>query len=136
MIDARSIPCGSRESGWRARIILSSADARSTPPPHVMNPPTELAIFVSFGALFIMFARTSMVSAVPEGLVIARDEVLGIKMPAAVTIGIIIIVVRFPGTPPMQCLSATILFLNFSLLPLFTIERVRSAVSLSVSPLT
>jgi len=84
----------------------------------------------------MMFARTSIVSAVPDGLVIARDEVFGIRTPAAVRIGMMIMVVLFPGTPPMQCLSPTTLFLNLSLFPLFTIDRVKSAVSRSERPFT
>ena len=47
-----------------------------------------------------------MVSAVPAGLVIARDDVFGTMTPSAATIGTTTIVVRWPGTPPMQCLSA------------------------------
>ena len=73
-------------------------------------------------------------SAVPDGLVIALDEVFGITIPAAVMIGMMIIVVRFPGTPPIQCLSATMRFPNLICEPFFTIARVRSAVSLSESP--
>ena len=49
-----------------------------------------------------------MVSAVPAGEVIAREEVLGIVSPCAATIGTTIIEVRLPGMPPMQCLSTTI----------------------------
>jgi len=49
-----------------------------------------------------------MVSAVPAGEVIARDDVFGIVSPCAATIGTTIIEVRLPGIPPMQCLSTTI----------------------------
>ena len=38
---------------------------------------------------------------------IEREEVLGILIPKLAMIGITIIVVRLPGTPPIQCLSAT-----------------------------
>ncbi|MNY40701.1 hypothetical protein D3C86_1754590 [compost metagenome] len=48
-----------------------------------------------------------MVSAVPAGEVIARDEVFGQSMPWAATIGTTSIEVRLPGMPPMQCLSTT-----------------------------
>ena len=48
-----------------------------------------------------------MVSAVPAGDVMARDEVLGIVSPCAATIGTTIMDVRLPGMPPMQCLSTT-----------------------------
>ena len=46
-----------------------------------------------------------MVSAVPDGDVMAREEVLGIVSPWAATIGTTIIEVRLPGMPPIQCLS-------------------------------
>ena len=42
------------------------------------------------------------------GLVMAREEVLGILSPSCARIGTRIMVVRLAGTPPMQCLSATI----------------------------
>ena len=48
-----------------------------------------------------------MVSAVPAGEVIAREEVFGIGSPCAATIGTTIMEVRLPGMPPMQCLSTT-----------------------------
>ena len=50
-------------------------------------------------------AIVSMVSAVPAGDVIARDEVFGIVSPCAATIETTIGVVRFPGRPPIECLS-------------------------------
>ena len=52
-------------------------------------------------------ASTPIVSAVPAGLVMARDEVFGTVTPSAARIGTTIMVVRLPGIPPMQCLSAT-----------------------------
>ncbi len=48
-----------------------------------------------------------MVSAVPAGEVMAREEVLGMSMPWAATMGTTSMEVRLPGMPPMQCLSAT-----------------------------
>ena len=56
-----------------------------------------------------------MVSAVPAGEVIAREDVLGIVRPCAATIGTTIIDVRLPGIPPMQCLSTTIGLVPFQL---------------------
>ena len=58
-----------------------------------------------------------MVSAVPAGEVIARDDVFGIVRPCAATIGTTIIDVRFPGIPPMQCLSTTIGLFHPSFVP-------------------
>ena len=49
-----------------------------------------------------------MVSAVPAGEVMARDEVLGITNPLAAAMATTNGVVRFPGNPPTQCLSTTI----------------------------
>lgn len=48
-----------------------------------------------------------MVSAVPAGEVMAREDVFGIVSPCAATIATTIGVVRFPGKPPTQCLSIT-----------------------------
>ena len=49
----------------------------------------------------------SMVSAVPAGAVMAREDVFGMVRPSEATIGTIIGVVRFPGKPPTECLSTT-----------------------------
>ena len=46
-----------------------------------------------------------MVSAVPAGEVIARDDVLGMVSPAATTMETTSGVVRLPGRPPTECLS-------------------------------
>ena len=53
---------------------------------------------------------TSIVSAVPDGEVMDLDEVFGMVSPAAAMMGMMRGVVRFPGTPPMQCLSRIIGF--------------------------
>ena len=51
-------------------------------------------------------AMVPIVSAVPAGEVIARDDVLGITSPQADTIETTMGVVRFPGRPPMETLKA------------------------------
>ena len=51
--------------------------------------------------------EVSIVSAVPAGEVMALEEVLGIRWPAAAMIGTITSVVRLPGRPPTECLSST-----------------------------
>jgi hypothetical protein len=51
---------------------------------------------------------TSTHSHVAAGDVIAFEKVFGILIPREASNGIIIIVVSFPGTPHIQCLSATI----------------------------
>src|SRR3569832_2887280 len=72
-------------------------------------------------------ASTSIVSAVPAGEVIARDDVLGMVRPYAATIGTTIIDVRLPGTPPMQCLSTTSGTSQSSRLPTSAIARVNAS---------
>ena len=44
-------------------------------------------------------ARMLMVSAIPAGLVMSRDDVLGMQTPSAARMGTTIRVVRFPGMP-------------------------------------
>lgn len=50
----------------------------------------------------------SKASAVPAAEVIEREDVLGIQIPKLATIGTIIGVIRLPGRPPAECLTATI----------------------------
>ncbi len=65
-----------------------------------------------------------MVSAVPAGEVMARDEVFGMVRPWAATMGTMTIEVRLPGMPPMQCLSTTIGRPQFSCVPALAMARV------------
>ena len=74
-------------------------------------------------------ASISIVSAVPEGDVIARDEVLGITTPHAATMGTMISVVRLPGRPPTQCLSITGENGQRMRSPTSTIARVNATIS-------
>ena len=76
-----------------------------------------------------------MVSAVPAGEVMAREEVFGIISPCAATIGTTIIEVRLPGMPPMQCLSTTILRSHFSWVPASAMARDSASNSLLVMKL-
>ena len=75
-----------------------------------------------------MFTRasTSIVSAVPAGEVMAREEVFGIGRPWAATIGTTTIEVRLPGMPPMQCLSTTTGVGQTSCVPACAIAPVRA----------
>jgi len=73
--------------------------------------------------------EASMVSAVPAGEVIAREDVLGMSRPAAATMGTTISVVRLPGSPPTQCLSTTTGDCHVSRSPVSTIARVSDRVS-------
>ena len=74
-----------------------------------------------------------MVSAVPAGEVIARDDVLGITSPLAAAIATTSGVVRLPGRPPTQCLSTTFCEDQVSRSPASTMARVRCTVSASSS---
>lgn len=65
-----------------------------------------------------------MVSAVPAGEVMARDDVFGIVNPRAAMMGTMIGVVRFPGSPPTECLSSTISAFQDSRPPTSTIALV------------
>ena len=72
----------------------------------------------------------SMVSAVPAGEVMARDDVLGITRPSAAAIATMMGVVRLPGRPPTQCLSTTMPAGHFSRSPASTIAWVSARISL------
>ena len=74
-----------------------------------------------------------MVSAVPAGEVIAREEVLGITRPLAAAMATTSGVVRLPGRPPTQCLSTTSGEGQARRWPTSTMARVRCTVSASSS---
>ena len=108
MIEATICSRVSRLSGRSTEMRMSSAGDRFTCPPQTRQPwqaPTTSFIASTSRSTR---ASTSMVSAVPAGDVIAREEVFGMVRPCAATIGTTIIEVRLPGMPPMQCLSTTI----------------------------
>jgi hypothetical protein len=87
---------------------LSSAGAKSN---HHHQTRQQLLSLISFSihALSkLMSIKTFTHSPVAAGEVIAFEKFFGILIPRLARIGIIIIVVSFPGTQPMQCLSATI----------------------------
>ena len=107
MIEATICSRVSRLSGRSTEIRISSAGDRLTWPPQTKQPRQAATTSLISSTLRSTRASTSMVSAVPAGEVIARDEVLGMVRPCAATIGTTIIEVRFPGMPPMQCLSTT-----------------------------
>jgi len=129
MIDASS--CGSmsrfsRRSTW---IILSSEGASPNEPPHARQAPTLWTIFFIFFIGISTFDIVSITSAVPDAEVIAREDVFGRVNPTAAQIAMTIGVVRLPAIPPIQCLSARYLPLNFNLTPVFTIAFVRPITS-------
>jgi hypothetical protein len=73
----------------------------------------------------------SMVSAVPAGEVMAREEVFGMVKPRAATMATTMGVVRLPGSPPTECLSTTISEFQDSLSPASTIALVSARISRS-----
>ena len=95
-------------SGRSTEIRMSSAGDRLTLPPQTTQPPQRSTTARIAASSRSTRAKTSMVSAVPAGEVIARDEVFGISRPWAATIGVMIRLVRLPGMPPMQCLSTIV----------------------------
>ena len=89
-------------------INISSAIAMFNPPPHTRVPRTFFAIFFISSGLRSTGARTSIVSAVPAGLVIALLLVLGMSIPVDATVGTASnATLLLPGTPPMLCSSYT-----------------------------
>jgi hypothetical protein len=106
-IDATSCASVSIPIGRSTVMSTSSAGARSRAPPHTMQPPVASTTRWILDDESSTSASTAIVSAVPEGLVMAREEVLGTTTPRDARIGTTTMVVRLPGMPPMQCLSAT-----------------------------
>ena len=72
-----------------------------------MQPPSRSTTRRIAAMSSVTGASVSIVSAVPAGEVMARDDVLGMVSPQAAIIGTINSVVRLPGRPPTQCLSIT-----------------------------
>ena len=124
-IDATICPRESIPSGRSTEIKTSSAGESPACPPHARQPRCSRTISWSRPSGKSTSQRTSMVSAVPAGEVIARLEVLGTNMPCAARIGTNSIDVRLPGIPPIQCLSATSVSRQLIRCPLDTIACVR-----------
>ena len=108
---------------------MSSAGLNLTAPPQTMHPPSCSTTLRMARISRFTGASVSMVSAVPAGEVMARDEVLGIVRPYAATMGTISSVVRLPGSPPTQCLSTTGDEGQLMRSPTSTMARVRAMVS-------
>ena len=108
---------------------MSSAGLSRTAPPHTTQPPSRSTTRRIPRSSRHTGATVSIASAVPAGDVMARDEVFGITRPAAATIGTTSIVVRFPGSPPTQCLSRIGRSGQVMRSPASSIARVRWVVS-------
>lgn len=123
--EATSWPSLSRSSAFSTRIKRSSAGLKDTEPPQTTQPfsfSTTLRIAATSRSTLV---STSIVSAVPAGDVMARDDVLGMVKPCAATMATTIGVVLLPGKPPTQCLSTISSCPQSSLSPLSTMARVR-----------
>ena len=119
----------SMAKGRSTEIRTSSAGERLAWPPHTRQPFSAATISCISSEPTSTLASTSIVSAVPAGEVIARDDVFGMVRPCAATIGTTIIEVRLPGMPPMQCLSTTISLLHDRRPPTAAIARVIESTS-------
>ena len=125
----------SRLSGRSTEIRMSSAGDRFTWPPQITQPLQAATMDFISSAPTLTRASTSIVSAVPAGEVIAREDVFGMVRPWAATIGTTTIEVRLPGMPPMQCLSTTTGSGHFSWVPALAMARVRASSSPDVMKL-
>ncbi|MPN53523.1 hypothetical protein SDC9_201187 [bioreactor metagenome] len=128
-MEATICPGESIDSGRSTEISTSSAGDRWAVPPQARQARCSRTISARTSIGSSTLANTSMVSAVPAGDVMARDEVFGHNMPCAATIGTSSIDVRLPGIPPMQCLSTTVRSRQSSRLPASTIASVRKYTS-------
>ena len=124
-MDATICPGESMDNGRSTEISTSSAGDRSAVPPQARQPRCWRTICSSWANGSSTLASTAIVSAVPAGEVMARDEVFGHNMPWAATMGTTSIEVRLPGMPPMQCLSTTSGSRQSSFRPLSTMASVR-----------
>ena len=86
-------------------ITLSIVGAIPNFSPLIIVPFVLFAISTTSSGVKSTSANTPIVSTVPDALVIAFVEVLGVNKPAAARIGTINKLTLFPGTPPMLCLS-------------------------------
>jgi hypothetical protein len=89
-------------------MSLSSAGAKSKPHPQTKQQLFSSISFSIHALSKLISIKTFTHSHVAAGDVIAFEKFFGILTPKLARIGIAIIVVSFPGTPPIQCLSATI----------------------------
>src|SRR5680860_211333 len=127
--DAINWPSLSRSKDFSTRIRISSAGLNLAVLPQAMQPPSFSTTFLICAIVRFTIVITSMVSAVPAGDVMAREEVLGMVNPKAVTMDTMMGVVLFPGSPPIQCLSTTNFFSQLMRCPDEIIAWVRKVIS-------
>ncbi len=124
----------SRSRARSTRIKRSSTGLRWMAPPQTMHPPSRSTTRRIASRSRSTRVSVSIVSAVPAGDVIARDDVFGIHTPAAATIDTTMGVVRFPGRPPTPCLSATTGWSHVTRSPTWTMPRVSATTSSRLIP--
>ena len=111
------------------RMRISSAGLSWTAPPQARHPPSVSTTRLMSGSDRSTWVSVSIVSAVPAGDVMAREEVFGTVKPRLAKIATTIGVVRFPGRPPTQCLSMTMSVFQSSCSPTFTMAPVSEVIS-------
>ena len=131
-IDGKSI--GSMPKGYSTWMKRSSAGARSKAPPQTRQPLVFATTFLISSMVKFTGQRVSTLSAVPEGEVIAREEVLGIVYPAAATMGTTSMLVLSPGIPPTLCLSRMGPLPKSIVFPVATIALDNASFSLVLKP--
>lgn len=108
MIELTTLALDCMERGYWTLMSLSSAGARSRLPPQTRQQ-FSFSTNSSIPSLSKLISiRTFTHSPVAAGEVIDFEKFLGILIPKLAINGIRIMVVSFPGTQPIQCLSATI----------------------------
>ena len=116
-------------------MTISSTGARFIEPPHANTPPTFSDMLISLEDSNSMSQKVSTKSDVPQALLIAREDVLGIINPPAATMDTTIGVILFPGTPPRLWKSKTGFLENLTISPVLAMAIVKSAISSMSIPL-
>ena len=112
MIDASSCGLGSIPRGRWTVMKRSPAGPRSVAPVQENTPPTSSAILLTSWASRSTLQNVSTKSAVPQALLIAREDSLGTVSPAAATMETTMGVILLPGSPPKLWKSRTCLSLK------------------------
>lgn len=113
----------------------SPAGPRSVAPVHENTPPVSSEMRRTSSASRSTLQNVSTKSAVPQALLIARDDSLGMVSPAAATMDTTIGVILLPGRPPKLWKSKTCLSWNVSSSPVSAYARAMAAISSVSIPL-
>ena len=135
MIEASICARGLMPNGCSILITMSSTGAMFIPPPQANTPPTSSAMRLRESASSSTLQKVSTKSDVPQALLMAREEVLGIMTPAAATMDTTMGVILLPGTPPKLWKSNTGCLSNLMMSPVWAMALVKSAISSISMPL-